>query len=129
MRILALFYLFLIYPTTSTSQTNADSVVHMTDISLKYLNSIFITHNVDSASSLWDKQVFLDITGGYMECDVSYQKKTKNEIIQKFKLDIIQFKGLDNQVKFKVQDAGLISMNDSDKLFFITFYISFILYC
>ena len=123
MRFIIIIFIFFLYPSISKSQSRQDTIENLTNISLKYLNTVFNEQNIDSAAILWSDGVFLDLKGGYMECNVSNRTRTEKETIQAFEKSLNDFKELNTKVKFKVDNASLVDVEDSTKLFLITLNI------
>jgi hypothetical protein len=72
---------------------------------------------------LWSDAVFLDLKGGYTECNISNRTRTDKETIQAFRKSLIEFKELNAKVSFKVDNASLIDLEDNAKMFLITLKI------
>ena len=124
MRFVTIILIFLFSTVVLKGQNKEDTIKYMTSYSLNYLNTIFNTHNIDSAAVLWDKSFIDYLQGGYMECNTSYQKSTQTEIIKEYKKDLVGFKELPTKVEFKVDNANIMNIDDSGKLFFIDFTIT-----
>lgn len=120
MRFITLIFIFCLYSNILKSQSRQDTIENLTNLSLKYLNTVFNEQNIDSAAVLWDDHVFLDIKGGYMECNISNQTRTDKETVQAFKKSLADFKVLNAKVSFKIDYTYLIDIDDSTKFFHIT---------
>lgn len=119
MRFIKLIFIFFLYSSISNGQNRQDTIENLTKLSLTYLNAVFNEKNIDSAALLWSEGVFLDLKGGYMECNMSNQTRTDKETVQAFKKSLTDFKLLNAKVSFRIDYTYLIDIDDSTKFFHI----------
>src|ERR1043165_4616109 len=105
-------------------KSRQDTINYLTNISLEYLNQVFNEHNIESAASLWDEQVFRDLKNRYLRCDSSGKSMTNTQILTVFKNTFYGLKGFEKRANFKIIDEAILaSFENNEKAFFIQFFI------